>query len=122
MSNDELLQRIETFKDLKTNWDGDGGEAISAAVVAVVKRFCGQLADTPKFYVYPCSHGGLQLESDCSTHFIEVEFRPDNVISVFAGNNGLEPTECIQEEFPLGSKEALEFAQKWQAKHSEDKR
>ena len=42
----------------------------------------------PRFVVYPCCNGGIQLECDNAKRHFEVEFNPDGQVSILTDDDG----------------------------------
>ena len=58
----QALQLVESFKDLKQNWDSYGGRPIDRDVIDMAKVVLGRLGEG--FQPVPTSTGGVDLEYD----------------------------------------------------------
>lgn len=60
MTHSEAVQKLDSFKDLKENWDSYGGRPISPKAIDCAKAMLFRLG--PGWQPVPMSDGGVLLE------------------------------------------------------------
>lgn len=80
----DLIDRIEKFKDLEQDWDTYGSEKISlssiSTAIQLIKKFGTNNINVDN--AFPMRDGGVQLENDFENNNIEIEVNPDNEITL----------------------------------------
>ena len=69
MTINEMLERIDSFKDLKPGWDSYDGESINKATIEFAKRIARMLSDDEGWFVAPCGNGEIHFESNNEEFF-----------------------------------------------------
>jgi len=83
---DDAISEINGFRELKENWDSNGGKSIDQRSISdglrVVVAMHLRTGMVPK--AVPTSKGGVQLEYDSQEGYdgIELELMPDRSVSV----------------------------------------
>ena len=90
---DEILNEIDSFRNLRYGWDGDEGHPISADSIAVAKRFLVSamcLIFEQQLLTWrspiPCADpdGGVELYWDDSNRWLELLFQPGEPARILA--------------------------------------
>ncbi|MEM9915893.1 MAG: hypothetical protein AAF911_13110 [Planctomycetota bacterium] len=82
----KVLAKLQSFGNIRANWDGDGAQAIDGKVIDVAMSFIQSNADLIEspFYVVPTHFGGVQLEWVRGLRELELEFvSPDRIDYLF---------------------------------------
>jgi hypothetical protein len=79
MNNVKLLNTIETFKELKPDWDGYGANSISLEVIENAKTFLNNFNNSENFEVFPTALGTILFESKTDNPFITYEIFKDKI-------------------------------------------
>lgn len=64
LKNAEILKKIDSFKDLKENWDSYGSEKIKSTAIRLASHFVNQCSKNGLVveFVVPMSSGNIQME------------------------------------------------------------
>ena len=74
MNHMALRERINSFAELKDNWDSYGSRPIDPRAIEAAKQIIGG------WQAVPMNGGGVQLEIHCPAGEIEIEIGPDGVV------------------------------------------
>jgi len=88
---DKLMDKIESFKELKQNWDGNEADEIIDETINCTKRILNKIYEglfsktlfVSKFEVFPTVKGGIQFEFRFYNKEVELEYSPiERIIDV----------------------------------------
>jgi len=73
----ELIEKIESFRNFKNNWNGYGAKPISKNVInrAMILAYDFE----PMQEVFPTANNSIQFEWDMNGVYIELEVFEDNI-------------------------------------------
>ncbi|MBX9656383.1 hypothetical protein K2Y11_22435 [bacterium] len=77
-----ILEELEDLKDLRFNWDQQGGKAIDLATIEAAKRWVASIPEGMIYrpHVVPMSTGAFQFEWQDNGKALELEFEsPDSI-------------------------------------------
>lgn len=82
----QILNRLESFSSLKSNWDSYGGDPLDPTAIANAKEYVTEVFTAQKPFCSPLPDGGIQVDFEFDNSRTEVEIYRDsaNVITSFA--------------------------------------
>lgn len=82
----DIKLKLESFAELKPNWDSYGAEEINISTVNFSNEIANELIElgVNLKFCYPLSYGGIQLEFYSNKYYIEIEVNPDYSINVLS--------------------------------------
>lgn len=63
MTKQELLDKIESFKNLKKNWDTYDADPIPIETIEFAKNMVNSLDESLDWFVAPCDDGAILFEA-----------------------------------------------------------
>ncbi len=66
MTVDEMLERIESFRDLEQGWDSYDASTINEYTIEFALELAPRLSHNEDWFVAPCSGGEILFESNKS--------------------------------------------------------
>jgi len=98
----ELVAKIESYRLLAEDWDGELSPSIDEAATRRALEFIGQLRDMDWLpWVAPTTDGGVRIEWDAGMAFVSVEFISARDVEVMFRPDQVSQTEFwTNEEIP----------------------